>query len=95
MDTSVSEYSSQFAIYPNMMASWHKLLYSRPVSYAARKWPVPTGIFDTEAKREDWFWTDEWQEGERAAEKDIATGKYRQFKTADELISHLDGLEEK
>ena len=37
-----------------------------------------------------WFWTEEWQEGEREADEDIRQGRVSgPFETADELIGHL------
>jgi len=37
-----------------------------------------------------WFWTEEWQEGEREADRDIAEGRVSgPFETAEELIRHL------
>ena len=36
-----------------------------------------------------WFWNEEWQAGERAADCDYETGNYIRFDTIDDLISHL------
>jgi AbrB family looped-hinge helix DNA binding protein len=36
-----------------------------------------------------WFWTEEWQRGEREASDDIATGRTRRSATADEFIESL------
>lgn len=38
---------------------------------------------------EAFFWTPEWQEGEAAAEADLAAGRTRRFATADDLIHDL------
>ncbi|MBA2633583.1 MAG: AbrB/MazE/SpoVT family DNA-binding domain-containing protein [Chloroflexi bacterium] len=36
-----------------------------------------------------WFWTDEWQRGEREASEDIAAGRVRRSRTATEFIKSL------
>ena len=36
-----------------------------------------------------YFWTKEWQAGEREAEKDIRTGRVKAFKNVKELIKDL------
>jgi beta-mannanase len=36
-----------------------------------------------------WFWTEEWQAGEREAESDLATGRYQSFDTMEALIDDL------
>ena len=36
-----------------------------------------------------WFWTPEWQAGEREADADLATGKSEFFASGDELIGAL------
>lgn len=36
-----------------------------------------------------WFWTDAWQRGEREASDDIAAGRVRRSKGADEFIESL------
>jgi len=38
---------------------------------------------------QSWFWTAEWQAGEREADADIDAGRVRRFKTIDELIESL------
>jgi len=37
-----------------------------------------------------WFWTPEWQAGERQAEEDIAAGRGRVFKSSEEFLASLD-----
>ena len=36
-----------------------------------------------------WFWTKEWQAGEREAEADLAAGRYQVFDTMEDLIDDL------
>jgi hypothetical protein len=37
-----------------------------------------------------WFWTDEWQAGEREASEDIAAGRTTQSSDAREFLDSLD-----
>lgn len=39
-----------------------------------------------------WFWSKEWQEGEREAQAEMAAGG-KVFETHGEFVEHLDGLE--
>jgi AbrB family looped-hinge helix DNA binding protein len=36
-----------------------------------------------------WFWTPEWQSGEREAETDLAAGRVETFDSGDELVRAL------
>jgi len=38
-----------------------------------------------------WFWTDEWQAGEREASEQIAAGEVTTHPDADEMFAALDG----
>ncbi len=40
-------------------------------------------------KSQAYFWTDEWQKGEKEAEEAKKKGKFREFKRADEAIKWL------
>ena len=40
-------------------------------------------------KEQGWFWTGEWQKGEREAQEDIEKGRIKKFKSADHLIKAL------
>ncbi|MFD8668991.1 AbrB/MazE/SpoVT family DNA-binding domain-containing protein [Streptomyces microflavus] len=37
-----------------------------------------------------WFWTPEWQAGEREAESDIAAGRTTRHESAAAMFAHLD-----
>ena len=46
------------------------------------------GLIDPDQR---WWWTEEWQEGEREVERDIKAGRTSgPFETAKELFAHLD-----
>jgi antitoxin PrlF len=38
-----------------------------------------------------WFWTPEWQAGEREASEQIARGDYQTFDNMDDFFASLDG----
>ena len=37
-----------------------------------------------------WFWTKEWQEGEKEVEEDKAAGKVKSFDNVEDLLEDLD-----
>lgn len=37
-----------------------------------------------------WFWTEEWQQGEREAEEDISRGNVKKFDNVHDLIAELE-----
>ncbi|MGH2875925.1 MAG: AbrB/MazE/SpoVT family DNA-binding domain-containing protein [Solirubrobacteraceae bacterium] len=39
-----------------------------------------------------WFWTPEWQAGERQADAEITDGSGTIFRSTDEFISHLESV---
>lgn len=39
---------------------------------------------------QSWFWTPEWQAGEREAEQDLVAGRVETFQSCDELLSALE-----
>jgi hypothetical protein len=39
-----------------------------------------------------WFWTEEWQAGERAVDRDIATGNLGEPETEEEFLAGLDAV---
>lgn len=44
----------------------------------------------TIAKDQAWFWSDEWQEGEREAEEEIKSGNVATFNSLDDLFDDLN-----
>ncbi len=38
-----------------------------------------------------YFWTEEWQNGERKADEDIKAGRVKIFKSAADAVKHLEG----
>lgn len=49
---------------------------------------IPQSLIDQD---QAWFWTEEWQEGEREAEEDIRAGRmYGPFKTAEEMLAYFE-----
>lgn len=38
-----------------------------------------------------YFWTKEWQEGERKADEDMEAGRVKRFKSAGDAVKHLEG----
>ena len=42
-------------------------------------------------KRDAWFWSPDWQKTETEAQKDIESGKVREFESVDDLLEHLKG----
>ena len=39
-----------------------------------------------------WFWTTEWQEGEREADSELAAGKGTIYYSDEEFLQHLDSV---
>jgi len=42
-------------------------------------------------KRDAWFWSNEWQQAEAQAQKDIQDGSTSEFDSVDDLLKHLKG----
>ena len=40
-------------------------------------------------KDQAWFWTEEWQKGEREADEALARGEFKDFTNIEELIADL------
>ena len=41
-------------------------------------------------RQQAYFWTNRWQNGEKGTENDLASGRYTDFSTMDDLIKDLD-----
>ena len=41
-----------------------------------------------------WFWTRDWQEGEREADKDLSEGRFTRFEGDAAFLEHLEELGE-
>lgn len=39
-----------------------------------------------------WYWTPEWQAGEREAEADYSAGRSQVFASGEDFMAHLEGL---
>ena len=42
------------------------------------------------AEDQTWFWSEEWQNGEREAEADIAAGRVKTFDSMEDLLAYLE-----
>lgn len=42
------------------------------------------------SKDQEWYWSKQWQEWERSADEDIASGRVHAFNNLDDLIENLD-----
>lgn len=47
---------------------------------------IPKAVID---KDQSWFWTKEWQKGEREAEADYRAGRYKTAKNVKEFLKEL------
>lgn len=64
------------------------MLNSNGLTQAEADVAAKVGLIDPEQK---WWWTEEWQKGERQAEADIKAGRLSgSFESADELIKELE-----
>lgn len=41
-------------------------------------------------KSQAWFWTEEWQKGEREADEDIAAGRVKTFDNVEDFVKDLN-----
>lgn len=39
-----------------------------------------------------WFWTEEWQAGEREVDEQVARGEVRDFASTEDLMAYLRGI---
>lgn len=42
---------------------------------------------------EAWFWSERWQQGERAVDAHVAAGEVTQHETLDDFMAHLDATD--
>lgn len=53
---------------------------------------IPQSLIDRD---QAWFWTEEWQEGEREAEEDIREGRlYGPFDSVEEMKKHFESIKD-
>jgi len=48
---------------------------------------IPKKTIDAE---QSWFWSKDWQDGEKEAQTDLLSGKVKKFKSIEALIKELD-----
>jgi len=66
------------------------ILHSKGLTLKETEVAAKAGLIDEDQR---YFWTEEWQKGDRAAERDIRAGRlYGPYETADELIADLHRL---
>ena len=41
---------------------------------------------------QSWFWTKEWQDGEKEVEEDLKNGRYKEFTNPKDYLTYLDTL---
>lgn len=65
-------------------------LTERATTHASRAIPIP------ELKRpqhvpkdQEWFWTEEWQKGEREVNEELKAGHYKEFDSVEEFLADL------
>ncbi|GAB3452274.1 hypothetical protein GCM10027570_30300 [Streptomonospora sediminis] len=46
--------------------------------------------YDAASADQQWFWTEEWQEGEREASRQISAGETTVYNSAEEMFDDLD-----
>ncbi len=62
------------------------ILHSQGLTREEAKVASKVGLIDPD---QAWWWTEEWQKGEREAEKDIKEGKVKGFTNVEDLIKDL------
>jgi hypothetical protein len=50
---------------------------------------IQNGEFEAISSSQSWFWTDEWQAGEREVDEYIANGDFETFDTMEEFLDTL------
>ncbi|MFN0093813.1 MAG: AbrB/MazE/SpoVT family DNA-binding domain-containing protein [Dehalococcoidia bacterium] len=54
---------------------------------------TPEGVLLRPVERDPdqwWFWTEEWQAGERAADEDLKAGRFRRHMSSEDFIRSLE-----
>jgi len=62
-------------------------LHSAGLNSKEIKVAVKAGLIDPD---QAWWWHEDWQKGEREADKDLAKGRYKQFDNIENLIKELN-----
>lgn len=62
-----------------------KLSEGMRLSAQATPWVKPKRI----PKDQEWFWTEEWQAGEREVDEALARGEFKKFNTVEEMLADL------
>jgi hypothetical protein len=50
---------------------------------------TPSGELVEIDESQAWFWSEEWQAGEREADEDLLLGRYKDFDNMDDFINSL------
>ena len=64
------------------------LLRARGLSREEVRVAARVGLIDSD---QAYWWTEEWQKGERAAARDLRYGRTKTFSTVEELVRNLRG----
>ncbi len=64
------------------------LLHAKGLTREEASVAVRAGLIDPDQM---YWWTEEWQRGERAAARDVRAGKVRAFSNVEELVRELWG----
>jgi hypothetical protein len=71
----------------------HKLIDELPDSAVDGAGVLLRGIIRGPINPEQaWFWTPEWQQGEREAEAQLAAGEGTVYESTDDFVSHLESI---
>lgn len=74
------------------MLHTHGTTYSNSRSFKQGTWITNRRTMSAPpANNQAYFWTDNWQNGERAADKNFAAGNYESLESANEAVAWLFG----
>ncbi len=62
------------------------LLHSKGLTREEARVGAKAGLIDPD---QTYWWTEEWQKGERAAERDVRAGRLQSFLSVEELLSNF------